>query len=487
MTFSPRQISMRDRFGLLAVPPIVLLFVLVAFFAPHGGEGSDWAQFIGRFHLLTIHFPIALILLVPLFELAGNSRFFPGLRTSVNFLLALVTFSAIVAALLGWCLARSGAYSGWLVDQHMYGGVFVVGLCWLCWMLHGRFPAQRLSLVYTFTLFVAVVAVSFTGYRGGQISQGENHLTEHMPAPLRGWLGFPDQDKGPSAATSNSFFTLRVEPVFAQHCVSCHGKSKQKSGLRLNTYEAAMRGGKHGPVVKAGKPQVSELFRRVGLSPGDDKVMPPDGKQLLSSGEVKLLELWIAAGASPTLAADAIKDAPTNPTPVAEVTFDEIDVAAVAKQRAPLAATVAELQARFPDVLQYESRSSANIVVNTSLLGARFGDEDLAQLKPLYGQIVVADFSGTAITDRSAVAIAAMKQVRVLRLMHTKITDATIGNLAQAGLDQLQSLNVFGTAVSPAVLQVLARLPTLRNLYVGETKIPPNLPVPEAIKGKLSF
>jgi hypothetical protein len=206
----------------------------------------------------------------------------------------------------------------------------------------------------------------------------------------------------------------------------------------------------------------------------------------LSADEVKLVELWIAAGASPTLAADAIKNAPANAGPIVpEVTFAEVDPVVAAKLRAPLAATVAQLQKRFPDVLSYESRESADLMVNVSLMGAKFGDDDLAALQPLDGQIVIADFSGTAITDRSAAAIAAMKHLRVLRLMRTKITDVTLQALG--GLDQLESLSVFGTAVTPASLQVVARLPKLQHLYAGETRIPPDVQVSEAVRSKLSF
>jgi uncharacterized membrane protein len=486
MTFSPRQMSVRTRFGLLALAPILLLVALLLLLPPDGVERTDWAQFIGRFHLLTVHFPIAFILLVPVLELAGRNRRFPDLRASVDFILALATFSAIFALALGWCLARSGGYSGSLVTQHMWGGVCVAALCWLCWMLRGRFAGQRLDFIYAFGLLAALGLVSWTGYRGGQLSQGENHLTEHMPEGLRDWLGLPQEDKGSTAATSASFFIVRVEPVFAQHCATCHGRSKQKSGLRLNTYEAVMRGGKHGMVVKAGNAQGSELFQRVTLPVGDDKFMPAEGKRPLSADEVKLLELWIASGASPTLAADAIQGAPTDATPVvAEVSFEEIDTAAVAKARAPLATMVVQLQKRLPDVLEYESRGSAELVVNVSLMGAKFGDEDMAALNPLAEQIVIADFSGTAVTDRSAASIAAMKRLRVLRLMRTHITDATMQALG--GLDQLESLNVFGTTVSPAALLVAAHLPKLRYLYVGETKIPADVQVPEALRQKLQF
>jgi hypothetical protein len=214
--------------------------------------------------------------------------------------------------------------------------------------------------------------------------------------------------------------------------------------------------------------------------------MPPQGKRPLAPNEIKLLELWIAAGASSTLAANAIKDAPTNDVPVvAEVTFPEIDPAAVTQLRAPLAPQVAQLKLRYPDLLDYESRGSANLVIDASALGAKFGDDDLAAIKPLSEQIVTADLSGTAITDRSAPLLAAMKHARVLRLTNTKITDATVSALG--GLDRLESLDLYGTEVTPACLKVVESLPKLRHLYAGATKIPVDVPVPEEMKGKLLF
>jgi hypothetical protein len=186
------------------------------------------------------------------------------------------------------------------------------------------------------------------------------------------------------------------------------------------------------------------------------------------------------------LSANAIKGAPANDEPAAaEVTVPEIDPAAVAQSRAPHAAVVDQLKMRFPNALDYESRGSADLVIDASLMGAKFGDEEVAALKPLAGQIVVADFSSTAISDRSAVAFAAMKHLRTLRLMHTRVTDAAV--LAVGGLDQLESLDIYGTAVTPACLKVVGQLPKLQHLYVGETKIPPGIPESKSMKGKLVF
>jgi mono/diheme cytochrome c family protein len=481
-----RQWPLRHRLGLFSLAPILLLLGLLLFFPPDGAQRSDWAQFIGGFHLLTIHFPIVLILLVPVLEIATRSRRFQYLQPAVEPLLALAFFSAIASAILGWFLARSGGSTGPLVVQHMWGGFFVSVFCWLCWMFRGRFAGPRFDIAYLSGLAVTVLLVSFTGYRGGQLSHGANHLTEHLPSPLRGWLGVSKQEEqGPTVATPDSFFAVRVEPVFQQNCVACHGRSSQKNGLRLDSYEAVTHGGKSGPAVKAGDFKNSGLFLRVSSPAGSDKIMPPQGKPPLSADQIKLIELWISAGASPNLAASAVKGASAVARPAVETTITEIDETAVAKQRAPFAEALAEFDKRYPGAIEYESRGSAKLTINASLIGSNFGDNDLAQFKPLYDQFVSADFSNTAITDRSAPNLAAIKHLRTLRLMHTKITDATV--LALGGLSELESLSVFGTGITPAALKTLERLPKLKHLYAGETKITANGSMPDALKGKVQF
>jgi hypothetical protein len=52
-------------------------------------------------------------------------------------------------------------------------------------------------------------------------------------------------------------------------------------------------------------------------------------------------------------------------------------------------------------------------------------------------------------------------------------------------LDQLESLSVFDTAVTPAALPALARLPKLQRLYVGQTAI--TATDSNALKEKLLF
>ena len=78
-----------------------------------------------------------------------------------------------------------------------------------------------------------------------------------------------------------------------------------------------------------------------------------------------------------------------------------------------------------------------------------------------------------------------MKQLRVLRLTSTRITDTTVQALSS--LDQLESLNVFATPITSAALQAVAKLPKLEHLYVGQTAIQPGSSIPQILNGKVVF
>jgi uncharacterized membrane protein len=481
-----RGASARSRFGLVTLVPILVLFILLVFAPPDGNERAQLWQFVGRFHPLSVHLPIALLIVVPLFEFMGRTRF-PYLLPAVDFVLGLAVCAAIAAAYLGWSLGRSGAYSGPLITQHMWGGALVASAAWACWFLREH-PNPKIQRSYLYVLVASVALVSFTGYRGGQISKGEAHLTEFMPEPLAAIFGVGVIGDPPANSPNggpNTFYGARVQPVFSRQCVTCHGRSKHKSNLRLDSYEAVMRGSKHGAVIKAGDPKTSELFHRITLPSSDDDFMPADKKRPVSPADAKLIESWIASGASGTVAVDAIKDVATSVPVVAEVTIQEIDPDSVAKARSSLAQRVADIQKRFPNVLDYESRGSADLVVNAAWMGPKFGDAELTALAPVSERIVLADFSSTAITDRSANTIAAMKKLRTLRLMHTRISDSTLQ--AIHSLDQLETLSLFDTGITASGLSNLAQLQKLRRIYASGPKIAANSPVPPELKDKLVF
>jgi len=249
-------------------------------------------------------------------------------------------------------------------------------------------------------------------------------------------------------ANTDSFYAVRVAPLLDSRCAGCHGARMQKAQLRLDSFAGLMRGSRHGAVIEPGRIKDSELFTRISLPASDDKAMPPSGKTPLTADEMTVIRLWIAAGASGVQRVVA-----GAPSPVREIKLPEVDPRAVQKQRAPLAAAVTRLQSRFPGVIDYESRSSANLEIHAALNGPAFGDAELAALLPLKDRIVWADFSGTAITDASASALAAMTSLRTLRLSNTKVTDTTIRALAP--LKALRSITTAGTGAREVALAAL--------------------------------
>jgi mono/diheme cytochrome c family protein len=90
-------------------------------------------------------------------------------------------------------------------------------------------------------------------------------------------------------------FQRDVKPIFARHCVGCHGPQRQRSGLRLDTARAALRGGNTGLVIQPGRSSLSTLVKAVTGAEGAPS-MPPKGPHLRVE-QVAVLRSWIDAGA----------------------------------------------------------------------------------------------------------------------------------------------------------------------------------------------
>src|SRR5258708_1248012 len=117
---------------------LAIVFAILLLEAPPDGvERGELSQFIGRFHPLAVHLPIALVLLAALLELGGFFRSGKHLQSFGGFVLALAAASALLSVSLGWVLARSGGYEGQLVTRHMWGGVSLAAALILCCALRG--------------------------------------------------------------------------------------------------------------------------------------------------------------------------------------------------------------------------------------------------------------------------------------------------------------------------------------------------------------
>ena len=98
----------------------------------------------------------------------------------------------------------------------------------------------------------------------------------------------------PSAEDNTQFFTQKIRPVMAQNCYQCHS-TEAAGGLRLDSMEAALKGGSSGVVIVPGDPDKSRLIKAIQQT-GDLK-MPPKGEKL-ADGDIANFVEWIKRGAS---------------------------------------------------------------------------------------------------------------------------------------------------------------------------------------------
>src|ERR1700722_16180308 len=95
----------------LGPPAILILACLALILPPDGSVRTPLAQFLGRFHPVLVHLPIALILLVPAREIAGVFELWSHPRAAAGLVLGLAAIAAVITAFDGWLLAWSGGYS----------------------------------------------------------------------------------------------------------------------------------------------------------------------------------------------------------------------------------------------------------------------------------------------------------------------------------------------------------------------------------------
>jgi hypothetical protein len=100
----------------------------------------------------------------------------------------------------------------------------------------------------------------------------------------------------PALAAEPVRFSRDVLPILSDNCFGCHGQdeSHRKGKLRLDLRDAALAKEAFVP----GKPEVSELIKRI-ITTDEDELMPPpkSHKARLTAAQTDILRRWIAEGA----------------------------------------------------------------------------------------------------------------------------------------------------------------------------------------------
>ena len=85
-----------------------------------------------------------------------------------------------------------------------------------------------------------------------------------------------------------------IEPILKSRCTVCHSGDSPPVGLHLDSLAGVLKGSMRGAIVKAGKPQDSELIRR--LKGAAQPRMPMTGPPYLTDEQIALFEAWIKQG-----------------------------------------------------------------------------------------------------------------------------------------------------------------------------------------------
>jgi hypothetical protein len=248
---------------------------------------SHLVQFVGRWHVVLLHLPIGLLLLLAALELLSLNPRWREATAANRFILGLTIPVTLLAALCGWFLAQSGGYDSRPLFLHRWAGVAVaLSACGLFWA-HQRGPRK----LYRWGLGATVGLTVFAGHTGGSLTHGRSYLTE----PIAVWLG-PGAGSGVGEGGDATRFAT-IEPVLTEYCVDCHGPNKSKGGLRVDTRGHLLQGGDSGPAVVGGDASASLLLLRMRLPLKDDEHMPPEGKAQPTGQDLERIRDWISAGA----------------------------------------------------------------------------------------------------------------------------------------------------------------------------------------------
>jgi uncharacterized membrane protein len=487
--------------GLLAIGGLISMPILAG--APDGDKMPDIVRFFGNFHPVMLHLPIGVFILIVLQELGAifGRRHHEQVANTAMFPLFLGAASAIIAVIAGFMLYQgTDDYAGNpLAERHLWGGLIFA----VCAVVTFILKAWTVSLAgnpafYRLLLFASVSIMGFASHDGGSLTHGEDHLTKYAPDPVRTVLGLEkkkaSEDKSPDAAPAGGevgdrlVYTDIVAPILERRCVQCHKAGKAKGKYRMDTYELLVKGGKEGSGIEIGKSANSNIVVRMELPSDDEEHMPPEGKPDIEDHELAVIKWWIDNGADekksladfdiPAPVKEALaKIAPGNGKSAAPAEGDEPKETAAGHGGATklpdeaLKSSVAGISKEFPGALSFESQQSDLLTFTAVSLRGNLDDAAFKKLEPVTPQFVTVDLSATKITDQAVAQLGSSKNLRLVRLAETGVTDASIETLLK--LPTLESINLYGTKVTDAGVSKLAALGNLKRLYLWKTSVTP--------------
>ncbi|MEM9160419.1 MAG: c-type cytochrome domain-containing protein [Verrucomicrobiota bacterium] len=244
-------------------------------------------------------------------------------------------------------------------------------------------------------------------------------------------------------------YTKDIAPIFEQYCVKCHGPEKQKSGYRIDTYNALMSpGDSEEDPIRALYPMSSPLLEYLMLPKSDDYAMPPEDEDSPSGDEIIKIAHWIYQGAKSEDAARA------------RLSIEEL-------LGFEAFAAVQRLRSRGA-MIQKRAQNDAALSIDIQNLATMMSESDIKDLESIAPS--VAELNLTFLKASGFSWLKSFENLTYLNLSQTSVGDSDIPSLNN--LANLEYLNLYGTSISSEGAREL-QVPFAGKLYLGNTKVTP--------------
>lgn len=450
---------------------------------------SDWFTFIGRFHPLMVHLPIGFFSILVVIETLNSYNYLEVHKKVIQVIIFCSTLSAISSCILGYFLSLEGGYNEEILVEHQNQGIVFSVLNLLMFCLKLDYSEIRIPFskrIYDVLLLFTTLMMIITGHHGGNLTHGEDYLTEKLPFNKKNNESIVALSNSTKNLDKNTIIVYKdiIKPIFKQKCEQCHNASKMKGNLRMDEVSFFKKGGKHGEIFKANDAEGSEFIKRILLPESNDEHMPPKGKPQITEDELNLLRWWIQEGASfdkkfvefaigneinqslsslGFLFSDENKrNARNNQTGF--ILEEKILNEPITTINESLIQKIKESGGLVLPISQNKNYVEISFVNNKNL-----NDENIQSILGAEKQTIWLKLSNTKITDNAGAVIEKMTNTTRLNLFNTKVTDKILTIIQK--LPKLEYLNLVGTGVSDAGLNSIIQMKNLKKLYIWNTKI----------------